>query len=407
MTDSHPPAAQRSSVPTDQSVALVHDWLTGMRGGEKVLEELSTLFPGAPIHTLFHFPGSVSPQIESHPIHTSYLQRLPFLERHYRSFLPLFPTAAEQLDLTPYDLVISSSHCVAKGVLPAPGSLHVCYCHTPMRYAWDQEALYFPRRKGPVALLRAQILSSLRTWDSASSHRVDRFVANSRFVAQRIRRYYRRGADVVPPPVDVEWFTPGPAGESEPFALSVAALAPYKRHDLAIEACRKLGLRLIIVGEGPERRRLERMAEEGVELRGRVDGAQLRELYRGARCFVQPGIEDFGIAAVEALACGTPVVALGHGGVTDIVQSEAHGVLYGDGASTERPHAEQVAELMRAVDRGVRLRSNTLDRRARAEAFSPDRFRRRMSKAIEDARGRQTEHRGAAPGVVYEPARLS
>ena len=194
--------------------ALVHDWLTGMRGGEKVLAAIASLLPGAPIHTLFHFPGSVSGALESHPVHTSFLQRAPGTRRHYRRYLPLFPAAVEGFDLAGHDLVISSSHCVAKGAIPPPGSLHVCYCHTPMRYAWDQEHAYFPRRDGVKARLRGLVLSRLRTWDVASAARVDAFVANSRFVAERIRRYYRREAEVIHPPVDVEFFTPSPpAGE--------------------------------------------------------------------------------------------------------------------------------------------------------------------------------------------------
>ncbi|MDP9122668.1 MAG: glycosyltransferase, partial [Acidobacteriota bacterium] len=189
-------------------MALVHDWLTGMRGGEQVLEALAGLFPSAPIFTLFHFPGSVSPALERHPIRTSFLQRAPGLRRHYRRYLPLFPAAIEEFDLADFDLVLSTSHCVAKGVLPHPGAFHLCYCHSPMRYAWDQEHAYFPRRRGPTARLRSLALQALRTWDTASSPRVHRFVANSRFVAARIRTYYGRTAEVVPPPVDVAFYTP-------------------------------------------------------------------------------------------------------------------------------------------------------------------------------------------------------
>ena len=188
-------------------VALVHDWLTGMRGGEKVLEQLGALYPDAPIFTLFHFPGTVSAALESHPIHTSFLQRAPGIRRHYRHYLPLFPAAIEEFELGGFELVISSSHCVAKGVIPPPDGLHVCYCHTPMRYAWDQEHAYFPRRRGLTARLRALTLTALRAWDAASAARVDRFIANSSFVAQRIRAYYGREAEVVHPPVAVDFFT--------------------------------------------------------------------------------------------------------------------------------------------------------------------------------------------------------
>jgi glycosyltransferase involved in cell wall biosynthesis len=282
-------------------VALVHDWLTGMRGGEKVLAELCAIFPEAPIFTLFHFPGSVSAAIESHPIHTSFLQRAPGLRRHYRRYLPLFPAAIEDFDLAGFELVISSSHCVAKGIIPPPDGLHVCYCHTPMRYAWDQEHAYFPRRRGLAARLRALTLTALRAWDAASAARVDLFIANSSFVARRIHAFYGRDAEVVHPPVAVDFFTPAsaPVGERREdsgYALVVSALAPYKRVEVAIAACERAGIPLCIAGDGPERERLARLAGPGTRLLGRVGDAALRDLYRGARLLLQPGVEDFGIA---------------------------------------------------------------------------------------------------------------
>ncbi len=342
-------------------VALVHDWLTGMRGGENVLEAIGELFPGSPIYTLFHFPGSVSRRLESHQIHTSLLQHAPGIRTYYRYYLPFFPTAIEEFDLSHYDLVISSSHAVAKGVIPGAGAFHLCYCHTPMRYAWDQEQAYFPRRTGPVARLRAAILAQLRRWDVATAPRVTRFVANSTFVAGRIRRYYDRPADVVHPPVDTEFFTPG-AGISGDYCLMVSALAPYKRVDLAIAACASLGVELRVVGTGPERRRLERLGAGGVRLLGSVSPEQLRDLYRGASCVLQPGVEDFGIASVEALACGTPMVALAHGGILDIVEDGVHGTLYTD---ADRPEG-----LAKAIDKTRKLRFNKLNLRERAESFS-------------------------------------
>ncbi|MFP3941820.1 MAG: glycosyltransferase, partial [Thermoanaerobaculia bacterium] len=353
MTD---PAAPAPVEEGGTRVALVHDWLTGMRGGEKVLEAIVPFFPGAPIHTLFHFPGTVSPALEAHPVVPSFLQGAPGVRRHYRRYLPLFPAAVEDFDLSGFDLVVSTSHCVAKGAIPAPGARHLCYCHTPMRYAWDQEHAYFPRRRGPGARARGMLLSRLRAWDAASCPRVDRFVANSRFVAERIRRYYGRDAAVLPPPVDTDFFTPegwpegsalcmkrpssasagegggepssasatagGPGGElfgpegsrkvgrtSRDYALVVSAPAPYKRLDLAIRAARRAGLPLVIVGGGPGlealRKEGAREGGDGVELLGRVVGRELRDLYRGAACLLQPGVEDFGIAPVEALACGT------------------------------------------------------------------------------------------------------
>ncbi|MFL6195737.1 MAG: glycosyltransferase [Thermoanaerobaculia bacterium] len=354
-------------------VALVHDWLTGMRGGEKVIEALGGMFPEAPLYTLFHFPGSVSPAIESHPIHTSFLQRAPGIRKRYRSYLPLFPPAIEEFDLSGFDVVISSSHCVAKGVIPPPDAFHLCYCHTPMRYAWDQEHAYFPDRKGLKARLRSLTLSALRAWDVSSAARVHLFVANSRFVAGRIRSYYGRPATVVHPPVAVEFFTPGPAGEEasrEDYCLMVSALAPYKKVEVAMAACEKLGLELRIVGEGPEHERLSSMAGPRTRFLGNVGVEQLRDLYRGARLFLQPGVEDFGIASVEALACGTPVVAVDRGGIRDVVDDGRHGVLYAD---WEGPSA-----LCQAIDKARRIGFNALDLRYRAESFSVVRFTDRI-----------------------------
>jgi glycosyltransferase involved in cell wall biosynthesis len=354
-------------------VALVHDWLTGMRGGEKVLEEIGELFPTAPIYTLFHFPGSVSEKLEEHPIHTSFLQKAPGLRKHYRRYLPLFPQAIESFDLTAYDVVVSTSHCVAKGVISAPRSFHLCYCHTPMRYVWDQEHAYFPRRSGPAARLRGLILSAMRSWDVTSAMRVDRFVANSSFVAQRIRRYYDREAVVLHPPIDTDFFYPTDT-ERKDFVLVVSALAPYKRIELAIEACRKLDRELRIVGTGPEKKRLEALAGESVRFLGWVASEELRDLYRQAACLLQPGIEDFGMAVVEALACGCPIVALGKGGVLDIVEPGVHGVLY-----PEQDDTDAVAE---AIDKSVKLRSNFLDQRERAEGFSTRRFKERLRELL-------------------------
>lgn len=357
-------------------VALVHDWLTGMRGGEKVLEAIAEDFPTAPIHTLFHFPGSVSRALESHPVRTSFLQRAPGLARHYRRYLPLFPAAVEDLDLSGARLVVSTSHCVAKGVIPDPDAVHVCYCHTPMRYAWDQERYYFPRREGVVARVRSGVLSALRLWDVASAPRVDRFVANSTWVARRIRRYYGREADVVHPPVDVEWFTPG-EGETGLYALVVAALSPYKRVDLAIEACARAGVELRVVGDGPERERLERLAGRGVRFLGRVDDDRLRSLYRGAAFLLQPQVEDFGMAAVESLACGTPVLARGAGGVVDIVHDREHGLL-----TPGEADGESLAAL---IDKFREMVFNKLNLRERAETYAIPLFQERFRTVLASA----------------------
>jgi len=378
--------AKAAAAPGTRRVALVHDWLTGMRGGEKVLEALAALFPGAPIHTLLHVPGSVSPALESHPIRTSFVQRAPFARTKYRGYLPLFPAAIEDFDLAGFDLIVSSSHCVAKGVIPQPGAFHLCYCHTPMRYAWDQEHAYFPRRRGTIARLRNLALTALRAWDVSSAPRVDLFVANSRFVAERIRTYYGRRAEVVHPPVDVDFFTPGESKAE--YALMVSALAPYKKVDQAIEACERLGMELRIVGDGPEREPLAVRAGRHTRFLGKLDERELREQYRGAALFLQPGIEDFGIAAVEALACATPVVAAARGGVLDIVgiddcaESPAgttpHGVLY--------PEVGGVEALVAAIDKARGIGFNSLEMRRQAERFSGARFTNRIQSLLADRR---------------------
>ncbi len=364
----------------DRRVALVHDWLTGMRGGEKVLEAIAALFPEAPIYTLVHARGSVSAALEAHPIHASYLQRVPAVGRTYRHFLPFFPSAIEDFDLAAYDLILSTSHCVAKGVIPPPGAYHLCYCHTPMRYAWDQEHTYFPRRRGIVARLRQLALSRLRTWDAAAAPRVDGFLANSSFVAERIARYYGRGSEVLAPPVDVDFFAVGGEAGGEPegdgYCLVVTALAPYKRVELAIAACERLGLELRVVGTGPELRRLQRLAGPRTRLLGRVGSDRLQRLFRHAELFLQPGVEDFGISSVEALASGTPVVAAGRGGILDIVEDGVHGVLYPIPPGAD-PDAEAAA-LAAAIDKSRQIRFNSLKLKARARSFSHQRFTERF-----------------------------
>ncbi|MGE3537959.1 MAG: glycosyltransferase [Candidatus Tectimicrobiota bacterium] len=299
-------------------VALVHDWLTGMRGGEKCLELFCELFPEADLFTLLHIPGSVSPTIERHRIFTSPLQRLPGSARHYRWYLPLMPTAIEAFDLSGYDCILSSSHCVAKGIIPAPEALHVSYIHTPMRYAWDQWPHYFP----PTGLLSKYvippILNYLRTWDVAAAQRVDAFVANSQFVARRVLKYYRRRAQVVHPPVDTEFFVPGKgAGE---YYLMVTALVPYKGIELALEAFKTLKRPLKIVGSGPLLARLRALAAPHIELLGWCSNEALREYYAACRALIFPAQEDFGIVPLEANAAGRPVIALAQGGALETVR---------------------------------------------------------------------------------------
>jgi glycosyltransferase involved in cell wall biosynthesis len=320
-------------------VVLVHDWLTGMRGGEKVLELLCHMYPSADLLTLFHVRGSVSPAIERLEPRTSVLQHIPGIRRVYRYCLPLFPAVIEQFDLDDYDLVISTSHCAAKAVVKTGRARHLCYCFTPMRYAWDQFDAYFGEgRVGAVQnrLLRP-VLSALARWDAATAGRVDRYVAISQHVASRIRRYYNRDAVVIYPPVDTGFFAPDDSVVREDFLLIVSALVPYKRIELAIEASRLAGVPLRIVGRGPERPALARLAEcagADVQLLGPLPDDGVRDLYRRAAAVLLPGEEDFGIVPVEAQACGTPVVALGRGGARETVVDGVTGILVNETTST-------------------------------------------------------------------------
>jgi glycosyltransferase involved in cell wall biosynthesis len=318
-------------------VALVHDWLTGMRGGEKVLEALCERYPHADLFTLLHVRGSVSHAIERARIHCSLLQHLPAVGRYYRGCLPLFPVLVEQFDLERFDLVISSSHCVAKSIIVRPGAVHICYCHTPMRYAWDQFAAYFgPERLGRIgSALARPALARIAAWDRATAARATRYVTNSQHVARRISRYYNRTASVVHPPVDTEFFRPMahpmtrlPVRDGR--CLVVSALVPYKRIEIAVDACRLAGVPLTIVGEGPERTRLERRATEtraDTTFLGRLSDEEVREQYRHASLVLMPGEEDFGIVPLEAQACGCPVVALGRGGALETIVPGTTGVL--------------------------------------------------------------------------------
>ena len=299
--------------------ALVHDWLTGMRGGEKCLEVFCELFPEATLFTLVHLDGTVSRRIETMRIQTTGLSRLPGVSRYYRSLLPVFPWLVESLDLSAYNLVLSSSHCVAKGVRVPPGALHISYIYTPMRYVWDLYEDYFGRasaglvRGGLMRILRRR----LQRWDAATASRVDHFVAISHHVADRVRRHYGRGSTVIYPPVETDRFRIRQgAGE---FYLVVSAFAPYKRVDLAIQACNLLQRPLKIVGTGQEARRLKTMAGPTVEFLDWRPDEEVAELYSRCRALLFPGVEDFGITPLEAMASGRPVIAYARGGALESV----------------------------------------------------------------------------------------
>ena len=365
------------SATAGRRVALVHDWLTGMRGGEKVLDAICEIFPEAPLTTLVRVPGSVSARIEARPIRTSFVQALPAPARFYRHYLPLYPLAVRLLDFQGANLVVSSSHCAVKSVIVPQGAVHVCYCHSPMRYAWDQFEEYFgPARVGPVtSRLMRPVMRRIARWDQVTADRVDRFLANSQYVAGRIKRYYNRGSTIVYPPVDTDYYTPQSRAESQTF-LIVSALVPYKRLDVAIDACRRLQAPLRIVGTGPERERLERRAGGGVEFLGWQTDEQIRELYRSSRATLLPGTEDFGIVPVESQACGTPVVALNAGGARETVIDGETGVLV---------HGTSIEAFAGGLERAL---STTFDRaavRRNAERFSRARFLASFTAAVEQA----------------------
>jgi glycosyltransferase involved in cell wall biosynthesis len=350
-------------------VAVIHDWLTGMRGGESVLEGILDVVPHAEIFTLFHFRGSVSSHIESHAIHTSELQSLARRVSDYRRLLPLFPRAARRWDLSRFDLIISSSHCVAKGV-DAKGKPHLCYCHTPMRYIWDRFDDYFPRSRPLQRAAMMTVAPWLRRWDVATVREVTQFVANSNFVRERIRRYYDRNAEVIHPFVGENFLRAPLQADRDDYHLIVSALVPYKRVDLAIDAAIESGRRLVIIGGGPLLEEMRRRGRGNVELLGSVPTEVVIERLARARSLILPGVEDFGITPLEAMALGTPVVALGEGGVLDSVIPGKTGVFFSD-------------SLRGALDE---VESRDWDRqalRAHAATFSRERFHSQLRAAIQ------------------------
>ncbi len=370
-------------------VALVHDWLTGMRGGEKCLEVLCRAFPEATLYTLIHRKGALSPAIEAMDIRTSPLQKIPGVLRHYRHLLPLMPMAARTWRPRGVDLVISLSHCVAKAIVPPDGVPHVCYCFTPMRYAWQGRDTYlegWSNRPIRRALART-LLARLRRWDRRTSSRVTHFVAISETVRGRIARCYRRDSRVIQPPVDAAFYTPDPASAfraRDDGYLVVSALVPYKRVDQAIEACRDSGRRLTIIGEGPERPRLEALAGPNVRFLGWQPDDVIRDHYRRCRALLFPGEEDFGIVPVEALACGAPVIALGRGGAAETVDDAV-------GRTYPEPTAEGLREAINAWEQAG-CPHDPVQARCRAEALALPIFRQRLLGFVADVMAARGVH---------------
>ncbi len=364
-------------------VALVHDWLVGRRGGEAVLEALVRLFPGAEVFTLLHQPGSVGPTVESRPIHVSPLQHVPGVFRHYRSLLPLMPWAVGRLDVRGFDFVLSTSHCVAKGVPVPKGTPHLAYVFAPMRYMWDLFEEYFGpgRASWPVRLGARALRTRLQAWDRATAAAPDVMLADSQHVARRIARAWGRSVEVVYPPVDVERFATGPVGQGAGgYFLWVGALAPYKRLDVALEAFRRLGAPLWVAGDGQQAELLRRGRPASVRWLGPVSDAELPALYQGARALVFPGEEDFGIVPLEAMASGRPVLALGRGGALETVTRET-GLFFEEATPEALVGAVQAFE---GFEKGFRPEAA----RARALLFGPEQFAAGIRRAAEPLLGR-------------------
>ena len=341
-------------------VALVHDWLTGMRGGEKCLDVLCELFPEADLYTLLHQKGKLSQNIESRSIRTSFVQHLPFGLKKYRHYLPLFPLAIEQFDLSAYDLIVSSSHCVAKGVRPNNSTFHISYVHTPMRYVWDQFNTYFrqPRTSWPVRIGAELMRPYLQRWDRNTTKRVDTFLCNSNNIRKKILEYYGRESQVIYPPVDLSLFKPGDTKAD--FYLMVGAFAPNKRVDLAVHAFNQLKLPLKISGSGQDEEYCRSIAGETIEFLGTLSNEKLLELYQQARALVFPGEDDFGITPLEAQACGTPVIAFAAGGVLETVTDQT-GLFFKE---------QKVEALVKAVE--------IMERKW--EVFVPEKFQEQLSR---------------------------
>ncbi|GAA0588633.1 glycosyltransferase family 4 protein [Craurococcus roseus] len=368
-------------------VAVVHEWLDCYAGSERVLEQLLEIWPEADLFAVCDFvPAGERAFLRGKPVRTTFIQRLPFARRCFRMFLPLMPLAIEQLDLSGYDLVVSSSHAVAKGVLTGPGQLHVSYIHSPMRYAWDLQHQYLRQsgmERGLKGALTRLLLHGLRIWDRSSAAGVDVMVANSGYIADRIRKAWRREALVVHPPVDVAGFPPNGARRGDHYVVA-SRMVPYKRVDLVVEAFRAMpSRRLVVLGDGPEWKRVQAAAAgaPNIELRGRVPQADLVEAVRTARAFVFAAEEDFGIAMVEAQACGTPVIAYGRGGARDIVRAppdpEPTGLFFAEQSAAAIAAA---VERFEALPRGI----SAADCRANAQRFGRERFKNAMRRIVAD-----------------------
>jgi len=356
-------------------VAIVHYWLVKMRGGEKVLEALCDLYPEADIFTHVVNYDELSEKIRKHNIKTTFIGQLPGAKKHYQTYLPFMPMALEQLDLREYDLIISSEAGPAKGVITSPESLHVCYCHSPMRYIWDMYHEYMQNQSWLLRKFFAPVAHYLRLWDYSSAGRVDYFIANSHYIAKRIHKIYKRESTVIHPPVSVDEFKP--AGDIGDYYLVLGQLVPYKRVDLAVKAFNASGRKLLVIGEGSELEGLRKMAKSNIEFLGWQNSSVIRDYLSRCKALVFPGKEDFGIVPVETMASGRPVVAYGRGGVMETVTEDETGVFFD----------EQTVESMNAaLDRFEEIAAKFVPQNiaAKVACYNSDRFKKEFSNFIEN-----------------------
>ncbi|BDC93274.1 glycosyltransferase [Treponema bryantii] len=358
-------------------VALVHYWLVTMRGGEKVLETLCKMFPEADIYTNVYNPDAVSDIIRSHKVYTTKINNYPMARKLYQKYMPFMPKALMELDLTGYDLIISSESGPAKGVCPAPDAFHICYCHTPMRYLWDMYHEYFKKSNPLVKFFMKKMIPGLRLWDISSSNLVDYFVANSHYVASRINRYYKRNAEVVYPPCAIQKYIDNPRNP-EDFYLFFGQLVGYKRADLAIEACIKSGRKIVVIGDGKSKKAAEYTKSGLVTFTGRVSDQAIADYLSKARALLFPGIEDFGIIPVEANAAGCPVLAYKKGGALDSIKENVTGMFF-DEQTTD--------SLIKCMDSFEKRQSDFNDRKAFTEhvqQFSENEFIKKINFIVQN-----------------------
>jgi glycosyltransferase involved in cell wall biosynthesis len=361
-------------------VAIIHYWLINMRGGEKVLEALLELFPEADIFTHVYDPKAVSPLINSRRVYTSYIQKLPLAKKLYQKYMPLMPNALMEFDLRGYDLVISSESGPAKGVVPDPGAYHVCFCHSPMRYLWDMYHDYFRDSGFITRFFMKRLIPRLRLWDITSANLVDRFITNSRYVAKRIGRYYKREAEVAYVPVDIERFFPVER-RPENFYLFFGQLVGYKRADIAIEACLRAGRKLVVAGSGASKKEIRRFEKTGlIRFLGRIRDEEVPVLFSRARALLFPGIEDLGLVPIEANAAGCPVIAFRGGGAPETVKENITGIFFDE---------QSPASLAGAIERFEAMEDGFKNREAfsaHVRQFSREAFKERISRILEERR---------------------